>query len=170
MVPLAEADPDPFALEGLDSLYDGLERGIDGIPSPKPEIEEITCDNEPVDREWIVIRDPGSAEVFPSPETGEEPDEFLGGGIPRVFQMGIGEKDRLHIVAPGKKAPRERRCTLKRTVLSISAPLSDLPLPFKAGNREDPSLLPSSGMDRRSRVADRRRFPAIMGKGRRNIR
>ena len=51
VIPLAETDPDPFLFQDRDPLHHSPESGIDGIPSPEPEIEEIACDDEMVHSE-----------------------------------------------------------------------------------------------------------------------
>jgi hypothetical protein len=139
MISLAKANPDPFLLQSRDSLYHVPESGIDCIPSPEPEVEEISCDNEMIYCEHILRHLP-APNTATSPEPVEKTGELFMGGIPWTLQVSIGEEDRPHAGASEGKVSRKRHCAFEKTVLSITAPLSDLPLPFKTGNGKHVSL------------------------------
>jgi hypothetical protein len=139
VIPLTEADPDPFLFQGDHPIHDGPKAGIDHIPSREPKIEEITCYDKAVQGQRIGILLP-AAHPSPSPEPVEKIHELFMAFISGTFQVSVGEKDRLHDFSLfRRKFPRWGSRTFFVIFCSMIGRLSDLELPFKLryGNISD---------------------------------
>jgi uncharacterized membrane protein YqgA involved in biofilm formation len=133
MIPLAEAYPDPFILQGCYPVYHWPKTGIDDPPPCKPEIEEITCYDKMIHHERIARHYPAAGSSS-APKPVEKTAEPFIGGISGTFEMSIGEEDRLHAVNPGGPISRKPPRSLLLIFLCMYGRLSDLAHPFKARN------------------------------------